>query len=97
LSWNSAAGSTSVDDKQLDLVTFDFGSWGVPVWCVCGFGVVEAVLDLAAFGFNRFTSLNLMVFLDFCSLGGFRFNFSPVLNWHVHLHPYRVHTFKFNC
>jgi hypothetical protein len=71
LSWNSAAGSTSVDDKQLDLVTFDFGSWGVPVWCVCGFGVVEAVLDLAAFGFNRFTSLNLMVFLDFCSLGGF--------------------------
>jgi len=67
-----AVGSRSVDNKPLHLVNFELDC-GVSIWCVCGFGAVEAVLDLAAFGFNRFTPLNLMVFLD-CSLGSFGFN-----------------------
>lgn len=68
-----AVGSTSVDNKQLDLVNFELDS-GLSVCCVCGFGAVVAVLDLAAFGFSPFTPLNLMVFLEVCFLGSFGFS-----------------------
>jgi hypothetical protein len=83
-----AVGSRSIDNKQLDLVNFELDSV-LSVCCFCGFGAVVAVLDLAAFGFNPFTPLNLMVFLEFCSLGSFGFNCiclklacsSPPLPW----------------